>query len=177
MTKRFFLIGLICTSVVLVLMARVCVQYFAADYGYQRAIDPIRRGHVHQIVETIRDFANKKGKLPFQDKQPLMVLVGHSPEAERYFANVIPPKRDAAFASAAELEAELSKGLGRAIHLPRDPQKIPTFAPNVYDYFVANGQMTVVSHLRWPTDNCVEYKWNGSCFYANTVCYEFGTSE
>ena len=160
-------------------MLTVVVVYFGyglVENGYQRNMDPIRRKHVSLIVGIIQEYANKTGHLPFQAEaadKPLMVLIGHSPREEAYFANDPVLERGAAWTNASNLEAVLSKELGRSVRLPRDPQKVPTFAPNVYIYFVSGNQMTVACHLKFPTDETVEYEWHGHPLYSYTIAYEF----
>ena len=149
------------------------VTYPMLDDGYQKNMDPIRQRHAHEIAAVTKEFLEHAGHLPFQDQaeaKPFMVLIGHSPAEEEYFANDPVLKRDATWANASKLEAILSEELGRTIHLPRDPQTVPTFAPNVYLYFVVGTQMTVVSHLRFPNQDAVKYNWHGESFYAYTIC-------
>ena len=153
--------------------------YFAYPYleaKYQQDMDLVRRDHAQQIADVIREFADKTGYLPFQDQaedQPFMVLIGHSPEHEDHFANDPVLKRNAQWANSALLESMLSEALGRNVKLPRDPQKVPTYAPNVYIYFISGNQMTVVSHLHYPDDQAVKYEWNRKPFYSYTISYRF----
>ena len=74
-------------------------------------------------------------------------------------------------ANASMLEAELSTVLGREVLSPRDPQRVATYAPNVYIYFVADGQMSVIGHLFRPSENSVKYEWQGGGFYSHTLTY------
>jgi hypothetical protein len=150
--------------------------YPILERNYQSAMDPIRKKHAHQIASVIQEFADKTGHLPFQEQtvdKPFMVLLGHSPEEEDHFANDPVLKRNATWANSTDLEAMLSKELKRPIKLPRDPQTVPTYAPNVYVYFVAGKQMTIVTHLKFPDEHAVRYDWHGEPFYAYTICYEF----
>lgn len=160
----------------------VVLVYFVypfLDAKYQRDMDPIRQKHAHAIADVIREFADKTGHLPFQEQaeeKPFMVLIGHSREHEDQFANDPVLKRDAQWANSSLLESLLEKELGRKVQLPRDPQKVPTYAPNVYIYFISGNQMTVVSHLHYRNENAVEYKWLGRPFYAYTITYDFHPS-
>ncbi|GAB5404412.1 MAG: hypothetical protein Aurels2KO_26430 [Aureliella sp.] len=153
--------------------------YFAyplLDARYQHDMDSIRQDDAHQIAYLIREFADKTGNLPFQEQakhKPFMVLIGHSREHEDHFANDPVLKRDAQWANSFLLESKLEKALGRDVQLPRDPQKVPTYAPNVYIYFVSGNQLTVVSHLHHPNDKAVKYEWNGNPFYSYTITNEF----
>ena len=148
--------------------------YRAMDESYQKATDPIRIKHAEQIAGLILEYADKTGSFPFEehtDERPFMVFIGHSQQEEDAFAQEKVLSRDANFANAATLEDELSKVLGRTIVLPRDPQRVATYAPNVYIYFVVKGQMTVAAHLYNPSDESVKYEWRGGEFYSHTLCY------
>jgi hypothetical protein len=169
------MIGVGATSVVLL----IYLAYPFLEDNYQRNMDRIRQDHARQIANVVREFADVTGQLPFQEHaadQPFMVLVSHSPEREDHFANDPVLKRKARWTNSSDLEAVLSNGLKRTVRLPRDPQKVPTFAPNVYIYFVSGNQMTVVSHLKFPADRTVQYDWNGNTFHAFTLCYEMNPS-
>jgi hypothetical protein len=175
MTKLLIIIG----GVVAITAVLGYFAYSFLEAKYQRDMDPIRRDHARQIADVIREFADKTGHLPFQEQakeRPFMVLIGHSPEHEDRFADDPVLKRDAQWANSTLLESMLEIGLGRDVQLPRDPQAVPTYAPNVYIYFLSGNQMTVVSHLHDPHDRAVEYEWNGKTFYAYTISYEFNPS-
>lgn len=167
-------------AAILLIVAGVIVSiaipkiYRAMDESYQKATDPIRVKHVEQIVTTILEYADKTGAFPFEEhtaERPFMVLIGHSQQEEDAFAQEKVLARGATFANATTLEAELSKILGRRIVLPRDPQKVATYAPNVYIYFVAEGQMSVAAHLYSPSDKSVKYEWRGGIFHSHTLTY------
>jgi mRNA-degrading endonuclease HigB of HigAB toxin-antitoxin module len=180
LTKRKKLVlGILLGAVVAGALA-IVLLYFAypsLEADYQRHMDPIRKSHARQIADLVREFADKTGHLPFQEhaaKKPFMVIIGHSPQEEDYFANDPVLKRGATWANANELEAVLSNGLKRTVCLPRDPQKVPTYAPNVYVYFVSGNEMSVVSHLCYPDDEMtIKYQWHGHTFYAYTLTYIF----
>ncbi len=106
------------------------------------------------------EYADKTGEFPFQNKtseRPFMVLVGHSTSSEDRFSQVEALKRGAHYANSGYLEKELSEALGREIKLPRDPQLVATYAPNVYVYFVAKGLACVAVHLYYPSGESVMY--------------------
>ena len=148
--------------------------YRALDAGYQKAMDPVRIQDAERIARLVLDYADETGKFPFEEhtaERPFMVLIGHSPEEEDAFAREKVLARNATFANASVLEAELSRVLGKTITLPRDPQKVATYAPNVYIYFVAEGQMSVVAHLFEPSDSSVEYEWRGGVFHSHAPTY------
>jgi len=157
----------------------VFVGYPLLDAQYQRNMDPVRRDHAQHIADVIREYADQTGHLPFQEQaidKPFMVFLGHSSEHEDHFANDRVLKRNATWANSKLLESELSEGLGRAVNLPRDPQTVATYAPNVYVYFVSGNQMSVVSHLCYPHKQAVKYEWNGNSFYSYTITYNFTPS-
>jgi hypothetical protein len=163
--------------IVLLLIAAglaVPIIYRAMDRAYQAAMDPIRIEHAERIAALILQYADKTGAFPFQQhtaERPFMVLIGHSQQHEDAFAQEKVLKRGATFANATVLEAELSKVLGRQIVLPRDPQKVPTYAPNVYIYFVVESQMSVAAHLFSPSPRSVRYEWRGGVFHSHTLTY------
>ena len=163
-------------ALVAIIAVLIYFAYPFLDAKYQQDMDPIRRDHAHQIADVIREFADQTGHLPFQEQakdEPFMVLIGHSQEHEDHFANDPVLKRGGQWANSSLLESMLEKELGRDVQLPRDPQKVPTYAPNVYIYFISGNQMTVVSHLYYPNDETVKYEWNGKPFYSYTITYEF----
>ena len=172
--KKIFL-GVLVVGAFAVVLACLAYPYLGAKD--QENMDVIRKTHADQIAALVREFADKTGHLPFQEyatKKPFMVIIGHSVEEEDHFANDPVLKRGGTFANASDLEAVLSKGLNRTVSLPRDPQKVPTFAPNVYVYFVSENEMAVVSHLCFPSAGMtVRYQWHGHTFYAYTVAYIF----
>ena len=163
-------------GVIAVLALLLYIFYPSLESRYQSDMDPIRRNHAHEIVEIIQEFADKAGHLPFQEQakdQPFMVLIGHSPEHEDHFANDPVLQKGGQWANSFLLESILEKELGREVKLPSDPQKVPTYAPNVYIYFISGNQMTVMSHLNYPDDRAVKYDWNGNSFYSYTITYSF----
>jgi hypothetical protein len=148
--------------------------YRALDAGYQKAMDPVRINDAKTIAALILEYADKTGSFPFQEhaaERPFMVLIGHSQQEEDSFAKEKVLARNAMFANASMLEGELGRELGRPVVLPRDPQKVATYAPNVYIYFVADGQMSVIAHLFQPSDRSVKYEWRDGVFYSHTLTY------
>lgn len=163
----------IAAAAALVLSAAGCGAYRAADLAYQRAHDPIRRAHADSIVSLVLAYARASdGAVPFQDRareQPFMVVIGRSVEHEDQMA-AVPALNKARWSNSGELEAELSRVLGRQIVLPRDPQRVATYAPNVYVYFVANGEFCAAVHLFEPSEISVPYEWEGGRFHSHAVC-------
>lgn len=138
-------------------------------------MDPVRIKHTKEIADLIMAYTDETGHLPFEEEaktKPFMVLIGHSAEEEDNFAHAEVLKRGATFANASVLEAKLSEGLGQKIRLPRDPQTVTTFAPNVYVYFVSGNQFSVVSHLFSPSEKSVKYQWPNGTFHSYTITYE-----
>ncbi len=158
------------------LMGLACVAYTVLDAKYQKDMDVVRQKDAQEIFALVQEYTNKTGHLPFQDiavDKPLMVIIGHSDQEEYFFAEDPVLKRDANYSRSAHLEEMLSKELNRPIVLPRDPQKVPTYAPNVYVYFVAGNEVAVASHLRNPHGTAVEYPWHGGKFYSYTIAVKY----
>lgn len=152
------------------------VAYRVADARYQKDMDVVRQKDAQEIFALVQEYANKTGHLPFQDiaaDKPLMVIIGHSDQEEYFFAEDPVLKRDANYSRSVHLDEMLSKELNRKIVLPRDPQKVPTYAPNVYVYFVAGNEVAVASHLHSPHAEAVEYKWQGGKFYSYTIAAKY----
>lgn len=150
--------------------------YDSMDVAYQRAHDPIRVKHAEQIAALAMEYAAATGHLPLQDlseseNAPFMALIGYSVKEEDGFAQVGALKRGALFVNSGYLEKVLSEGLKRNITLPRDPQRVATYAPNVYVYFYGEGQFCAVAHLFEPSDISVRYSWEGGDFYSHALCY------
>ncbi len=163
------IVGAIVVRVFLVVGA-----YEAADADYQRAMDPIRIKHGKEIIALVLNYADRTGHFPLAERatdKSFMVVIGHSQKEEDSFAADPVIARGGRFSNASDLEAELSKEFGEAIRLPRDPQKVATYAPNVYVYFLAEDQMTVAVHLFKPTPDTIPYDWRGGKFHAWSETY------
>lgn len=175
MTKRRIIIALWIAGIVAsCLVAVVILAYPAMEAQYQRDIDRVRKQHALEMGVIIMDFIQKTGKPPFQDEakeKPVLVIIGRTPEQEKGYESEPTISRDAIYKRSSELESLLSKELGRNIELPREPQKVPTFAPNVYIYFVTDTQFSVAVHLANPTPNAVAYPWGRGKYYSYTVSY------
>lgn len=100
-----------------------------------------------------------------------MVLIGHTQKEEDVYANEKVLEKGATFTNSHVLEAELEKVLQRDVRLPRDPQRVATYAPNVYIYFISKGQFTIAVHLFAPSKKSVKYQWCGGSFYSHTLSY------
>lgn len=165
-------LGALASAVVLA----ACGAYRTADLSYQRAHDPIRRAHADSIVALIIEYAAAaEGRIPFQERaasQPFMVVIGRSIEHEDEMARVPALNKNARFSNSPELEAELSRVLKRTVTLPRDPQRVATYAPNVYIYFVAGDSFCAVVHLFEPSSISQPYEWEGGRFHSHAVCLE-----
>jgi hypothetical protein len=178
MNRRFRLGVVGCALALVPVLTSACQArgaYQTPDTDPQRAMDSIRKKHAKEIVALILEYANKTGHFPFAQEaseKSFMVLIGHSPSEEDAWAGDPTIARGGRFTNASMLEARLSKELGRPIALPRDPQKVATYAPNVYVYFIAGDQMTVAVHLSAPAEDTVPYEWRGGRFYSYTIAYE-----
>lgn len=175
MVKKI-LIGLAVMMIAFVgLVGAMIAIYLRLDARYQKDMDVVRQKDAQQIFKLVQEYTEKAGHLPFQEHtadKPFMVLIGHSVQEEDYFAQDPVVARGAIFANASTMERLLSKELKRPINLPRDPQKVPTYAPNVYVYFVKGNEFAVASHLKNPHKDAVEYKWQGGKFYSYTLAYK-----
>jgi len=150
--------------------------YRSLDERYQAAHDPIRMQHVDKIVRVAKAYAEKVGYPPLHNlstehNQPFMVLIGRSNEEEEAFANVEALKKGAALINSRDFEKILSIGLEKNVVLPRDPQTVPTYAPNVYVYMVYEDQMCAAAHLFSPSDISHPYTWEGGTFHSHAKCF------
>ena len=143
--------------------------YKYLDRKYQKAQDPVRIKHINEIANIAFAYDGKVGYPPLRDlvkqqKKPFMVLIGRSNEAEDAFAKIKALNKKALFINSSQFERILSKGLERKVVLPRDPQKVPTFAPNVYLYYVNEEQLCVAAHLYSESEISHPYTWSGGTF-------------
>jgi len=155
---------------------QVSKLYEGLDWDYQRAMDPLRMKHADEIVALVLEYAETTGHFPFAERavdRPFMVFIGHSVGEEDALAKDPVLGRGGRWSNSPELESELTTALGRRVTLPRDPQKVPTYAPNVYVYSVSGDQMTVAVHLfEAPKDKeTVPYEWRGGRFFAYGATY------
>ena len=177
MKKRYKFAGIGCLAVMFLLGAvamYLILNYDRLDTGYQKAADVVRKKHAKEIRDLVMEYVDKSGHLPFEEEskgQRFMVLIGHSSRAEEDFAKEEVLDKGATFTNADALEAELTKVLGREIQLPRDPQKVATYAPNVYIYFLSGEQFSVVVHLFEASPKSVPYIWRGKTFHSHTLTY------
>jgi len=147
------------------------------DTGYQRAQDPVRIKHATYIASVIEEYKQKTGHFPMPEEllgknKTFMVFIGRSVKQEDEFSQIPALRGGALFANSSYLEGELSRVLQREIVLPRDPQKVTTFAPNIYVYYSSPTLTCIYAHLFEPTENSKEYEWSGGTFYSHPVCLE-----
>ncbi len=128
------------------------------------------------MVALIIEYADStRGTLPFADRateQPFSVFIGISEAHEDSMAIVPALKRGARWANARDLEAELTRVLKRRIVLPRDPQRVATFAPNVYVYFITGRTFCAAAHLSTPSSISEPYRWPAGTFHSHARCLE-----
>lgn len=180
MTKKRRTILVVLASLALIIGILVPWAYKMMDAGYQAAMDPVRISDGEAIAALVFEYEAKTGTLPFAKEaagEPFMVVIGHSPEEEDFYAKQDVLSRGATFANSKALESMLERALKRKITLPTDPQKVATFAPNVYVYFLADTQFTVAVHLFKPSDESVEYKWRDGVFNSHAVTYSRKTKK
>ncbi len=154
--------------------------YKHLDEGYQRTMDPIRMADVDHIAELILEYLETTRDPPLQNlaqDRPYLVIIGRNRAHEAAFAEHLAGPRNARWGYSAGLESELSHGLGRPIHLPRDPQKVATYGPNVYVYYVERDFFTIAGHLYFPGETTVGYNWRGQRYHSYQYIYGRETGE
>ncbi|MBB4634795.1 hypothetical protein [Longimicrobium terrae] len=148
--------------------------YVAADTAYQRAQDPVRLAAADSLRALVREYHQRSGgHLPFEeraDSGPFMIVIGRSEAHEDEMARTPALRRGARWGNSGELEAELSRVLERSVSLPREPQRVATFAPNVYLYFIAGREYCVVVHLFEPSSLSVPYPFGDATFHSHAIC-------
>lgn len=151
--------------------------YKTLDNKYQNAQDPRRIKHITEIANVAFAYDKKVGYAPLYDlvenqNRSFMVLIGRSDKEEDQFAKLSALNRGALFINSTHFERILSKGLNHNITLPRDPQKVPTYAPNVYVYSINKEQMCVAAHLFKESKISKPYTWEGGTFHSHAKCYK-----
>ena len=115
------------------------------EESYQKWADCTRVNDTYYIAGLIEEFKQKKGYYPLGESYlepdadgwvsvPVLVNITHRELAEQY--QHMPGDMSGRVAPTSEFVEELSEGLGRKIEVPSDPQNVPTFAPNFYQYIV-----------------------------------------
>ena len=109
------------------------------ELEYQRSADRIRVLQLHDLAMLVERFHTAKGYYPLAGpgaKLPVDVVVSRQ-KSETAVAT----------ASAADLERELSQGLGEPITLPRDPQLHDLAGYRQYHYQSDGKSYSVFTHL------------------------------
>ncbi len=156
--------------------AFVLLVYPAMEEGYQTAQDPVRIQHGDEIIALVLEYIEAVGPPPLHDlvmenDASFRIMIGRNMAEEDGFAAIPDLWPGEFWMNSPELEAALSEGLGRNIVLPRDPQTVATFAPNVYVYFVSKSQFCVAVHLYEPTEISEPYTWAGGTYHSHAICY------
>lgn len=145
---------------------------------YQTDMDKVRLRHLDQILSIVVEHAKLTGRVPLEDLvrdrgHPAMVVIGRNTDREVAFAQLEAISRpEAAVISSSSFDLALSEALGREIRLPRDPQQVPTYGPNVYIYLVHPPQFCVAVHLWAATEVSRPMEWEGGTFHSHAVCFE-----
>ena len=177
--KRRTIIGLSITAfVVIAITISLPTIYRHLDEGYQKAQDPVRQKHVDQILGIVATYKKKVGHLPLEPEAkkegiPFMAVIGRNEAEEDYFANLDVLRRGGGYVNSTLFERILTEGLGQTVNLPRDPQSVATYAPNVYLYFISPPQVCAVAHLYFASNISKEYEWEGGKFHSHAKCYEY----
>ncbi|MDJ0784784.1 MAG: hypothetical protein QNJ22_22660 [Desulfosarcinaceae bacterium] len=166
-------------SVVIIILACMLswpYLYKILDEKYQRAHDPIRVDHINEISDIAFAYSQEVGHPPLYDlvlqqNKPFMVLIGRSDKEEDQFAKLEVLNRGALFINSNRFEKILSEGLSQTIILPRDPQTVATYAPNIYVYYVSVEQFCIAAHLYFATAISQPYSWEGGTFHSHALCY------
>lgn len=121
----------------------------AAYRAHKRAQDVQRLKDLKYIAGLIEEYRQKVGRYPLVEKVETgrlgLVLTRRSLRKEY---RVPPPGiTGRAHPNGLPLERALTKGLGRKISLPEDPQKLASFAPNFYQYLVTKDAYYVSTYL------------------------------
>lgn len=136
------------------------------EESYQKWADCTRINDIYYIAGLIEEFKQKKGYYPLAEDYeepdaegwvsvPVMVNITHRELAEQYLH--MPGNMSGRVAPTTEFVEELTQVLGRKIEIPSDPQNVPTFAPNFYQYIAFPNRNYVLSaYLYTSNKNAVE---------------------
>jgi uncharacterized protein YneF (UPF0154 family) len=174
MNRKIIILIVLCFIIFVIF--GVPYAYKKLDEKYQNAQDPIRLKQINQIADVIFDYDKKIGHPPLSDlvkqyEKSFMVLIGRSEMEEDRFANIEALNKGAMYMDSSKFEEILSQGLKETVNLPRDPQKVATYAPNVYIYYVNEEQFCVVAHLYNDSEISQPYTWEGGTFNSHAQCY------
>lgn len=146
------------------------------DAGYQVAQDPVRLQHWNLINQIILKYREETGELPLQklsqeQGRPFMVLIGRSEREEDIYSNHELYQKGALLIYSTEFEEIISEGFGQKVILPRDPQYVASYGPNVYLYFIDSETYCVGVNLYDPSEYSEPYKWQRGTFHAHVGCF------
>ena len=160
--KKF---AIIIISIIVLLSVGYFVVIPKMEEGYQEWADCTRVNDTYYIAGLIEEFKTKKGYFPLGASYlepeeegwvsvPVMVNITHRELPEKY--QRLPENMSGRLAPTSELIQELSEGLGRDIKIPSDPQNVPVFAPNFYQYILfPKGNYILSSFLYNETESTV----------------------
>lgn len=125
--------------------------YDALEARYQSEMDPRRVDDVQTIADLLRRYEATTGFFPLEQRGlQLPIAVDLAPggiPAAWQQANAGRPGTAVPFD---EFVAELERGLGEKITLPKDPQKVPTVRPAWYQYQFNGKDAHVAASLSSP---------------------------
>lgn len=142
---------------------------------YQHDMDIIRKNDAVLIARLVSEYSKKEHKVPYYDlaqKQPVMVVIAQSEKEENLYIKDPRVNKGAKIVLLKDFKAELERVLEKKVEIPRDPQKVATFAPNIYVYFVAEKQFCSAANLYSSAERTVPYSWNGGVYHSFALCYE-----
>ncbi|OVE75143.1 hypothetical protein BVX97_05505 [bacterium E08(2017)] len=160
-----FLGRILCGLVVTVMLAG-CGGNSAMDEEYQKQADEQRIKHFYEIADLVEEYKDKVGHYPLATQKEMLKnadgafddddskkIYEMNPEVECLITpREIPERiknRPGTFlrVSYDKMNSELSKGLGREVTLPYDPQEKPVYKPNFYVYVFRGGDYYLSVHL------------------------------
>lgn len=161
MTRNFRL-PILC----LFLMLSACANWEGGTYiPMQQDFDKIRLAHIFAIDDLVSEFREHTGRYPFQEsdeRNPVASIIETDEQRKSHrgdvpifitletridYNNPPPEPEHVVIKTVAELENELSEGLGRDIVLPKDPQRVPMNKPSVYLYSYYLGVYEITAFL------------------------------
>jgi hypothetical protein len=131
------------------------------DEGYQHDADIFRLRHLEYLGRLIAEYHEKTGQYPLQGESDCLNYVFIATPRQQKSIQGEPPQKHIT-TDLSTFRAALEKGLGRAVDLKFDPQKVSTHAPNFYIYMIDGETYYLAIHLyhKFPFANPVDKHYN-----------------
>ena len=114
----------------------------ALEKSYQRDADKLRVQGVHSYCALVEEFHEKNGYYPLaKDTSRLPVALAITKKKEYRDPGLI-----------TEFESELSTVAGEKFRMLYDPQKVPVYAPRLFQYWTDGKNYSVSANLFAPTE-------------------------